>query len=66
MRSNLSTGEFVTVRALFFRGRLPGAIQHTANIILIPRGLLAVADAYGVARLRDWAGDTRYMRSALE
>jgi|GEM_PF-6446448 len=35
----------VTVRALFFRGRLPGAIQHTANIILIPKGLLAVVGA---------------------
>jgi hypothetical protein len=43
------------VRSCFMRGGLPGAKQHTANIIVVPVHLLRLAQAYGLRQVERMA-----------
>lgn len=43
------------IRRAFMRGALPGAIEHSANIIMVPLHLLRLAEAYGLRQVERMA-----------
>ena len=58
-RGTLRAGEFAarlgvcgrTVRRMYERGELPGALEHGPKILVIPTALLRLAQAYGLRRV---------------
>jgi len=40
-----------TMRRAFARGELPGAVEHGQRILMVPRHLLRLAEAYGLRGL---------------
>lgn len=43
------------IRRAFIRGALPGAIEHSHNIIMVPLHLLRLAEAYGLRQVERMA-----------
>lgn len=44
-----------TVKRQWLRGGLPGAVQHSTHILMVPAHLLRVAQAYGLAQVERMA-----------
>lgn len=43
------------VRQVYKRGGLPGAIEHSAYILMVPQRLLRLAETYGLRRVEQMA-----------